>query len=76
MTMNSRPPIRSSSARPAASRPGCCRTTLRRHVALAVAGAVVLGLASIVLDQYRDYQMAEVAAFVVAVAGLTVLIGL
>src|SRR5579863_9080525 len=56
--------------------PWLLRTTGRRHVALAVAGAVVLGLASIVLDQYRDYQMAEVAASVVAVAGLTVLIGL
>ena len=28
------------------------------------------------IGQYRDYQLAEVAAFVVAVAGLTVLIGL
>jgi branched-chain amino acid transport system permease protein len=62
----------------AASRlaPWVLRTTGRRHVALAVAGAVVLGLASILLDQYREYQMAEVAASVVAVAGLTVLIGL
>ena len=28
------------------------------------------------LGSFRDYQMAEVAAYVVAVAGLTVLIGL
>ncbi|HEX9624981.1 MAG TPA: branched-chain amino acid ABC transporter permease [Streptosporangiaceae bacterium] len=56
--------------------PWVLRTTGRRHVALAVAGGVVLGIASILLDQYRDYQMAQVAAFVVAVAGLTVLIGL
>src|SRR5216684_739929 len=56
--------------------PWVLRTTGRRHVALAAAGAVVLWLASVLLDQYRDYQMAEVAASVVAVAGLTVLIGL
>src|SRR5712691_1549827 len=56
--------------------PWVLRTTGRRHVALAVAGGVVLGIASILPDQYRDYQMAQVAAFVVAVAGLTVLIGL
>lgn len=56
--------------------PWVLRTTGRRHVALAVAAAVVLGLASFLLDQYRDYQMAQVAASVVAVAGLTVLIGL
>jgi branched-chain amino acid transport system permease protein len=56
--------------------PWVLRTTGRRHVALAVAGALVLLLASILLDQYRDYQLAEAAASVVAVAGLTVLIGL
>jgi branched-chain amino acid transport system permease protein len=52
------------------------RSTLMRHVAVAVAGAVVLYLISTGLDAYRDYLMAEVAATVVAVAGLTVLIGL
>jgi branched-chain amino acid transport system permease protein len=52
------------------------RWTLVRHVVFALAGAVVLLLLSISLDSYRDYQMANIAAYVVAVAGLTVLIGL
>jgi len=52
------------------------RSTLGRHLAVAVAGAVILYLISVGLDAYRDYLMAEVAATVVAVAGLTVLIGL
>jgi branched-chain amino acid transport system permease protein len=52
------------------------RSTLARHVVLAIGGAVVLYLISVGLDAYRDYLMAEVAATVVAVAGLTVLIGL
>ena len=52
------------------------RSTLLRHVALAVAGAIALYLISVGLDAYRDYLLAEVAATVVAVAGLTVLIGL
>ncbi len=56
--------------------PWVLRTTGRRHVGLATAGAVVLAIATMLLDQYRDYQIAEVAASVVAVAGLTVLIGL
>jgi branched-chain amino acid transport system permease protein len=56
--------------------PWLVKPTGRRHVALALAGAIVLGLATIVLDQYRDYQIASVAATVVAVAGLTILIGL
>ena len=50
--------------------------TLVRHLAAAVGVAVVLGVVSVMLGAYRDYQMAEVAAYVVAVAGLTVLIGL
>lgn len=52
------------------------RSTLLRHFVFAIAGAVVLGLISVGLGAYRDFQMAEVAANVVAVAGLTVLIGL
>ncbi len=52
------------------------RSTLARHVLLAAGGAVVLYLISVGLDPYRDYLMAQVAAMVVAVAGLTVLIGL
>ncbi|HEX3925502.1 MAG TPA: branched-chain amino acid ABC transporter permease [Streptosporangiaceae bacterium] len=50
--------------------------TLLRHLALAIVVAVVLAVVSIQVGSYRDYQMAEVAAYVVAVAGLTVLIGL
>ncbi len=50
--------------------------TLARHLAVAVGVAVILLLLSLRLSPYRDYQMAEVAAYVTAVAGLTVLIGL
>ncbi len=52
------------------------RSTLARHVLIAAGGAVILFLISVGLDAYRDYLMAEVAATIVAVAGLTVLIGL
>jgi branched-chain amino acid transport system permease protein len=50
--------------------------TLLRHLAAAIVVALILVLLSIQLGSYRDYQMAEVAAYVTAVAGLTVLIGL
>ena len=50
--------------------------TLARHLGLAVLAALVIVAVSIKLDSYRDYQLAEVAAYLVAVAGLTVLIGL
>jgi branched-chain amino acid transport system permease protein len=50
--------------------------TLARHTAAALGIALVLAALSVRLSPYRDYQMAEVAAYVVAVAGLTVLIGL
>jgi branched-chain amino acid transport system permease protein len=50
--------------------------TLARHLAAALGVAVIVVLLSIRLTAYRDYQMAEVAAYVTAVAGLTVLIGL
>ena len=50
--------------------------TLVRHLAAAIVVAVILVALSIQLGSYRDYQMAEVAAYVTAVAGLTVLIGL
>ena len=50
--------------------------TLARHAGIAiVAGVVLLALTSR-LDSYRQYQVAEVAAMVVAVAGLTILIGI
>ncbi len=50
--------------------------TLARHLGGAVLAAAVIGVLSIQLGSYRDYQMAQIGAYVVAVAGLTVLIGL
>ena len=50
--------------------------TLAKHLGAALIAAVVLVILSYSLGQYRQYQMAEVAAWVVAVAGLTILVGL
>jgi branched-chain amino acid transport system permease protein len=50
--------------------------SLTRHLTAAVLAAVVLALLSGQLGQYRQYQLAEVAAWVTAVAGLTILVGL
>ncbi len=50
--------------------------TLARHLGIAIVAAVVLLLATNSIGDYRNYQLTELAAFVVAVAGLTVLIGL
>lgn len=50
--------------------------TLLRHLAAAIVVAVVLGVLSVSLNAFRDFQMAEVAVYVIAIAGLTVLIGL
>jgi len=50
--------------------------TLLRHLAAAVLAAVVVAILSIQLNAFRDYQIAEIACYVVAVAGLTVLVGL
>jgi branched-chain amino acid transport system permease protein len=50
--------------------------TLARHLAAAILVALVIVALSVRLGSYRDYQLAEVAAYVVAVAGLTLLIGL
>ena len=52
------------------------RSTLLRHVVVALAGAVVLAGLSVSISNFRDFELAFVAAYVVAVAGLTVLIGL
>jgi branched-chain amino acid transport system permease protein len=49
--------------------------TLVKHLAAALVAGLVLLLLSYKLGSYRDYQLAEVAAYVVAVGGLTVLIG-
>jgi len=50
--------------------------TLVRHLAAAVALGVLLVIVSVTITPFRDYQMAEVACYVVAVAGLTMLVGL
>jgi branched-chain amino acid transport system permease protein len=49
--------------------------TLVRHLGIAIIAGIVLLLLCSKLDGFRQYQMAQVAATVVAVAGLTVLIG-
>ena len=50
--------------------------TLLRHLSAAIVVAVILAIASVTLNSFRDFQMAEVATYVVAIAGLTVLVGL
>ncbi len=50
--------------------------TLPRRLALAVIVAVIVAFLSIKLDTFRDYQIAEIAVEVTAVAGLTLLTGL
>jgi branched-chain amino acid transport system permease protein len=50
--------------------------TLLRHLSGAAVLAVVLFVLTIVSGNFRDFQIAEIAVDVVAVAGLTVLIGL
>ena len=50
--------------------------TLARHAGAALLAAIVLLILTIKLGPFRDFQIAEVAAYVTAVAGLTYLIGL
>ena len=50
--------------------------TLARHVGIAIVAGIVLLALSSKLDSFRQYQLAQVAATVIAVAGLTVLIGI
>ncbi len=50
--------------------------SLSRRLGLAVVMAVIVWFLSIKLDTFRDYQIAEVAIEVTAVAGLSVLTGL
>ncbi|HEY1346922.1 MAG TPA: branched-chain amino acid ABC transporter permease, partial [Streptosporangiaceae bacterium] len=50
--------------------------TLARHAGAAIVAAVVIWALSISLSPFRDYQIADLAVYVVAIAGLTVLIGL
>src|SRR5271155_3689556 len=50
--------------------------TLPRRLAAAVVVAAIVAFLSIKLNTFRDYQIAEIAVEVTAVAGLTVLTGL
>jgi len=60
-------------AGPAGGRP---RSTLLRHLGPLLVGAVLLLVAGYLLDPFRSYQLATVAAYLCATSGLTVLIGL
>jgi branched-chain amino acid transport system permease protein len=50
--------------------------TLPRRIGLAIVVAAIVAFLSIKLNAFRDYQIAEIAYEVTAVAGLTVLTGL
>ena len=50
--------------------------TLPRRLGVAVVLAAVVVFLSIKLNAFRDYQIAEIAVYLTAVAGLTVLTGL
>src|SRR5215470_15670733 len=50
--------------------------TLLRHLAAAIVAGAVIWAASVQISAFRDFQMAEIAVYVVAIAGLSVLIGL
>lgn len=50
--------------------------TLAKHTGLAILAAAIVVILTIQLGDYRDYQIAQIAAYVIAVAGLTVLIGI
>src|ERR1051326_2666150 len=50
--------------------------TLPRRLAVAIVVAVIVAFLSIRLNAFRDFQIAEIAVEVTAVAGLTVLTGL
>jgi len=50
--------------------------TLLRHLAAAVVAGAVIWALSVQLNAFRDFQMAEIAVYVVAIAGLSLLIGL
>jgi branched-chain amino acid transport system permease protein len=57
-------------------RRGPFASTLVRHLSVAVVGGLVLFLLTSSVSAYRDFQIANVGYYVVAVAGLTVLTGL
>jgi branched-chain amino acid transport system permease protein len=52
------------------------RSPVLRILSAAVLGAVIIVFLSIKLNTFRDYQIAEIAVYVTAIAGLTVLTGL
>lgn len=49
--------------------------TLLRHLAVAAVAGVALFFATYQLDPFRNYQLATAAAYLCAVAGLTILVG-
>jgi branched-chain amino acid transport system permease protein len=51
-------------------------STLSRHLGVTVLCAVVLLVATVLLDPFTDYQLATAAAYLCAAAGLTMLTGL
>ncbi|MBK5306188.1 MAG: branched-chain amino acid ABC transporter permease [Frankiaceae bacterium] len=57
-------------------RRGPFASTIVRHLTVAVVGGLVLLLLTSSVNAYRDFQIANVGYYVVAVAGLTVLTGL
>ena len=61
---------------PGLTRRGPLRFTLVRHLAMAVVGGLLLVLLTSSVSAYRDFQIANVGYYIVAVAGLTVLTGL
>ena len=50
--------------------------TLPRRLGLLIVLAAVVWFLSVKLNEFRDYQIAEIAVYVTAIAGLTVLTGL
>lgn len=58
------------------SRRGPWASTLVRHLTVAVIGVLLLWLLTSSVSAYRDFQIANIGYYVVAVAGLTVLTGL
>src|SRR5579875_3500428 len=55
--------------------PGLPRQPLARHLILAVAAGIVLFFITSGLGSYDDFQVAEIAVYAIAVAGLTLLTG-
>jgi branched-chain amino acid transport system permease protein len=57
-------------------RRGPFRSTLLRHLTVGIIGGLVLLLLTSSVGAYRDFQIANIGYYVIAVAGLTVLTGL